>query len=66
MYRLELKLIKPMVIEKGQHFTIRDGKVTLGTGVVTEVLESLNSDQRVELLEGKRTREKKEAKSGKK
>lgn len=27
-----------MVFDKGQRFTIRDGKVTVGTGVVTGLL----------------------------
>lgn len=63
--RLELKLIKPMVFEKGQHFTIRDGKITLGTGVVTERLKSLNPDERIELVEGRKAREKRQAKAAK-
>lgn len=57
-----MKLIKPMVFEKGQRFTIRDGKVTLGTGVVTEVLPLLSADERIDLMEGKKAREKKESK----
>ena len=32
--RLSIKLFKPMVLEKGQRFTLRDGKTTLGTGVM--------------------------------
>lgn len=59
--RLLLKLIKPMVFEQGQRFTIRDGKTTLGTGVVTKVLPTLTPDERLELQEGKKAREKKAA-----
>lgn len=61
--RLVLKLIKPMVFEHGQRFTIRDGKMTLGTGVVTKVLKSLAQDERLELLEGKKRREKRARKA---
>lgn len=35
IFRITLKLIKPMVFAKGQRFTIRDGKMTLGTGMLT-------------------------------
>lgn len=56
-----------MVFEKGQKFTIRDGRSgTLGTGVVTEVLAPLSPDERLGLLEGKKHREKKQAAAGKK
>lgn len=33
IFRITLKLIKPMVFTKGQRFTIRDGKMTLGSGM---------------------------------
>lgn len=59
-HRITLKLIKPMVFNKGQRFTIRDGKVTLGTGVVTEIKPSLSEDERILVLGGKKAREKKE------
>lgn len=58
-FRLNLKLIKPMVFNKGQRFTIRDGKVTVGTGVVTEINKPLTDDERVEILGGRKAREKK-------
>ncbi|XP_077995290.1 elongation factor Tu, mitochondrial-like isoform X2 [Glandiceps talaboti] len=35
---LKLQLIKPMVTEVGQRFTLRDGKSTIGTGVITKIL----------------------------
>lgn len=50
-----------MVFEQGQRFTIRDGRVTLGTGVVTKVLPTLTPDERQDLLEGKKAREKRAA-----
>lgn len=53
-----MKLIKPMVFDKGQRFTIRDGKVTVGTGVVTGLNERLSEDERIEVLGGKKAREK--------
>ncbi|KZC05446.1 Elongation factor Tu, mitochondrial [Dufourea novaeangliae] len=49
-----LKLIRPMVCEKGQRFTLRDGHHTLATGVVTNVLTPLTEVERVQLLEGKK------------
>lgn len=50
-----------MVLEQGQRFTIRDGKITLGTGVVTKVLPLLSQEERAQLQEGKRAREKRTA-----
>lgn len=47
-----------MVLEKGQRFTLRDGVVTIGTGVVTNTLKSLTDSERVALLEGKKARKK--------
>ncbi|XP_063975321.1 elongation factor Tu, mitochondrial-like isoform X1 [Diachasmimorpha longicaudata] len=55
---LVLKLLKPMVCEKGQRFTLRDGSKTLGTGVVTSVLKSMTDKERGALLDGKKAREK--------
>lgn len=49
-----------MVLEKGQRFTLRDGSITLGTGVVTDILGSLTETERLELTEGKKARERKE------
>lgn len=49
-----------MVLEQGQRFTLRDGSITLGTGVVTKILQSLNENERLELTEGKKARSKKE------
>lgn len=48
-----------MVFNKGQRFTIRDGKVTVGTGVVTQINKPLSDDERIELLGGRKAREKK-------
>lgn len=56
--RVTLKLIKPMVFDKSQRFTIRDGKMTLGTGVVTNIKSPLNQDERIEVLGGRKAREK--------
>ncbi|XP_030766999.1 elongation factor Tu, mitochondrial-like [Sitophilus oryzae] len=63
--RLILKMFKPMVLEQGQRFTLRDGSQTLGTGVVTKTLPMLTDEERDSLLEGKKAREKKAA-AGKK
>lgn len=61
--RLVLKLIRPMVLEKGQRFTLRDGVVTIGTGVITNTLKSLTDTERHDLLEGKKAILKKEKKA---
>lgn len=54
---MDLKLVKPMVTEKGQRFTLRDGHTTLGTGVITNVLKPLTEKERLALTEGKKGRE---------
>lgn len=48
-----------MVLEQGQRFTLRDGNITLGTGVVTKIMKPLTDVERVELTEGKKARSKK-------
>lgn len=47
-----------MVAEQGQRFTLRDGSVTLGTGVVTKINPRLSEADRLLLTEGKKGREK--------
>lgn len=59
--KLILRLLRPMVLEHGQRFTLRDGNLTLGTGVVTKVLPLLSEMERMSLTEGKKAREKKMA-----
>lgn len=49
-----------MVLEKGQRFTLRDGVITLGTGVVTNTLKPLSEAERINILEGKKGLQKKE------
>ncbi|XP_026472469.1 elongation factor Tu, mitochondrial [Ctenocephalides felis] len=56
--RLVLKLFRPMVLEQGQRFTLRDGSLTLGTGVITKVLPPLSEKDRLLITEGKKAREK--------
>ncbi|KYN31696.1 Elongation factor Tu, mitochondrial, partial [Trachymyrmex septentrionalis] len=60
---LVLKLLRPMVLEKGQRFTLRDGMVTLGTGVITNTLKSLTDFERQNILEGKKAILKKDKKA---
>lgn len=50
-----------MVLEQGQRFTLRDGFLTLGTGVVTKLLTRLSETERIQLTEGKKAREKRAA-----
>ncbi|KAF7686488.1 elongation factor Tu, mitochondrial [Silurus meridionalis] len=42
---LTLTLRQPMVLEKGQRFTLRDGNRTIGTGLVTDILPTTPEDQ---------------------
>merc|ERR1712131_64080 len=42
---LTLTLRQPMVLEKGQRFTLRDGNKTIGTGLVTETLTCTDEDK---------------------
>lgn len=57
-------MMKPLVLEKGQRFTLRDGATTVGTGVVTKTLQNLTEQERVELTESKKSREKRAAAGG--
>lgn len=41
---LILTLRQPMIIEKGQRFTLRDGNKTIGTGLVTDILSPCEED----------------------
>lgn len=36
---LKIRLIKKMAMEKGQKFSIREGGVTVGAGIITEIIE---------------------------
>lgn len=58
---LKLKLIKPVVVERGQRFTIRSGAKTVGTGVFTNICKNLTEDEREDILIGKKKRAKKQA-----
>lgn len=53
-----IKLFKGMVIEKGTRFTLRDGSVTVGTGIVTETLPRLSKDELLFLSASKKKKEK--------
>ncbi|KAK8749077.1 hypothetical protein OTU49_015662 [Cherax quadricarinatus] len=57
--KLSLHLLKPMVLEKGQRFTLRQGSITVGTGVFTNINKDLTEDERTAVQEGKKGREKK-------
>ena len=37
--KMEIKLITPIAIEKGLRFAIREGGRTVGSGVVSEIIE---------------------------
>lgn len=51
---MHLKLLKPMVLEKNQHFTIRDSTGTIGTGKVTEIYDNLTEDDKAYLSASKK------------
>ncbi|XP_036943728.1 elongation factor Tu, mitochondrial [Acanthopagrus latus] len=42
---LTLTLRQPMVLEKGQRFTLRDGNKTIGTGLVTDILTATDDEK---------------------
>ena len=58
-----MQLVKPMVLEPGVRFTLRDGLHTISTGVITKVLTNLtdkekefmlfNKEKKQKILEGK-------------
>lgn len=56
---LTIKLMKPMVLQQGQRFTVRDNKGIIGTGVVTKVKDPLTRDERLDLFVQKKLRAKK-------
>jgi len=60
---LHLKLYKPVVVEKGQRFTLRDGNTTLGTGVFTSIKPNLTEAERELLTEGRKGIEKRAKKA---
>jgi elongation factor Tu len=37
--KLTVELITPVALEKGSKFAIREGGLTVGAGVITEILE---------------------------
>lgn len=47
-----------MVFEIGQSFTIREGQMTLGTGIVATVHKNLTEDEVNEIQGGRKKREK--------
>jgi len=46
---VELKMMKPMVLEEGQNFTIRDNNGTIGTGKVIKMNKNMTEEE-VELM----------------
>ncbi|KAI7803270.1 elongation factor Tu, mitochondrial [Triplophysa rosa] len=42
---LTLTLRQPMVLDRGQRFTLRDGNKTIGTGLVTDILTIVDEDK---------------------
>lgn len=52
-----------MVIEKGQRFTLRDGSVTYGTGVIVDFNPNMTEKEREKFRKGKSLKEKEEFKA---
>lgn len=52
-----IKMRKPIVVEQGLRFTLRDGGVTLGTGVITKVLPPMTPAEREKYLKGRNKEE---------
>merc|ERR1719385_213298 len=55
---VELKLLKPMVLEEGQQFTMRDSSGTIGTGKVTSILKNMTDEERQMMMLSKEKRAK--------
>ncbi|CAG0906442.1 unnamed protein product, partial [Cyprideis torosa] len=53
-----LKLFKPMVLEQGTCFIIRNSGITVGTGVVTKPLKNLTVTEKEIMFESRKKREK--------
>jgi len=47
---MDLKLLKPMVLEEGQTFTIRDNSGTIGTGKVSKLFKNMTEEE-LELIQ---------------
>lgn len=56
--KITMKLLKPMIIEKGQQFTVRCGNATVGTGKVTELQPNMTPEEREFLTLSKKKQEK--------
>lgn len=55
---IDLRLMKPMVLEEGQHFTLRDHAGTIGTGKVSSIHANMTEDEKELMLLSKTKREK--------
>ena len=51
-----------MVVEKGQRFTIREGQLTVATGVISNILPPLAPEEKESIMMSKKNLEKLEAK----
>ena len=61
IFRFNLRFIKPMVVEKGQRFTIRTLGNTIGTGVISDIRPNLTVEEKEDLELSKEKRAKREA-----
>jgi len=56
--KINLRLMKPMVLEDGQSFTIRDASGTIGTGKVTTIHPNMDDEQKELMMMNKDKRAK--------
>jgi elongation factor Tu len=50
---VSVKMLRPMIREQGDRFTIRDRSNTIATGVVTKVLPDVTPEEKVQFEKGK-------------
>ena len=55
---MDIRLLKPMVLEEGQSFTVRDSHGTIGTGKVTNIFKDLTEEEYDLMTMNKTKREK--------
>jgi len=61
---INLRTIKPMAIEIGQHFTVRNYSGTIGTGVVTKTMKNMTEEEKELMMLSKSKRAKMLEKKG--
>ena len=55
---IEISLIGDIVVEQGQRFAFREGKRTVGAGVVSKILPSLTEQERQNISKSEKDKKK--------